>query len=216
MYAIHRLRKHYKVACFEAGDGVGGTWYWNRYPGARVDVESVQYSYGFDNDLQQEWNWSEHSSAQPDLERYANHVADRFNLCEFIRLSNPVRSMRFDETENRWHVQSAKGDHVACRYVIAATGPLYASHKPEWPGQEEFKGRVLHTTEWPREGIDFAAGFAPNPAPTCQFGVQWQQYRRQGEQVHGLCRRLQSLYPGLCGRRGRGLSRLLQAMKKGR
>jgi cyclohexanone monooxygenase len=156
MYAIHRLRKKYSVICFEAGDGVGGTWYWNRYPGARVDVESVQYSYGFDEGLQQEWQWPEHFSPQADLERYANHVADRFELRDNIRFSNPVSSMRFDEEENRWHVHAQNGDHVVCRYVIAATGSLYARHIPAWPGFDDFKGRILHTTEWPREGVDFA------------------------------------------------------------
>lgn len=155
MYALHRLRNRYKVICFEAGDGVGGTWYWNRYPGARVDVESVQYSYGFDEDLQQDWKWPEYFSAQPDLERYANHVADRFHLREHIRLSNRIEAMRFDEAENRWHVHSAKGDHVACRYVIVATGSLSASYTPDWPGRDEYKGRILHSAHWPREGVDF-------------------------------------------------------------
>ena len=156
MYAIHRLRERYNVICFEAGDGVGGTWYWNRYPGARVDIESVQYSYGFDDDLQQDWKWPEYFSAQPDLEQYANHVADRFCLRPHIRLSNPVRAMRFDEGENRWHVHASKGDHVACKYVIAATGSLNASYMPDWPGREEFKGKILHSAAWPSEGVDFA------------------------------------------------------------
>mgnify|MGYP001225569626 CR=1 FL=1 len=156
LYAVHHLGGKYSVICFEAGDGVGGTWYWNRYPGARVDIESLQYSYGFDDPLQQEWQWPEYFSAQPDLERYANHVADRFGLRKHIRLSNPVVSMRFDEADGRWHVHGAKGDHVSCRFVIAATGALYAKHMPNWPGLESYKGRILHTTEWPREGVDFA------------------------------------------------------------
>ena len=155
MYAIHRLRD-YEVVCFEAGDGVGGTWYWNRYPGARVDIQSVEYSYGFDEDLQQEWNWPEYFSAQPDLERYANHVADRFKLRDHIRLSNPVKSLRFDEASNRWHVRTAKGDHVVCRYVIAATGSLSAPNSPPWPGRDKFRGEVYHTARWPSEGVDFA------------------------------------------------------------
>lgn len=155
MYAIHRLRGDHSVICFEAGDGVGGTWYWNRYPGARVDIVSVEYSYGFDEQLQQEWHWPEYFSAQPELEKYANHVADRFGFRDYIRFSNPVTKMRFDGKTNRWHVQTAKGDHVECKYVIAATGALYASNIPNWPGRDQFKGQVLHTTEWPREGIDF-------------------------------------------------------------
>ena len=156
MYAIHRLRDDYKVVCFEAGDGVGGTWYWNRYPGARVDIVSVEYSYGFDEELQQEWRWPEYFSAQPDLEKYANHVADRFGLRDYIRFSNPVKSMRFDAENDQWHVHTAKGDHVVARYVIAATGSLFASNEPQWPGREKFKGQILHTTQWPREGMDLS------------------------------------------------------------
>ncbi len=155
MYAIWRLRGDHGIVCFEAGDGVGGTWYWNRYPGARVDIQSVEYSYGFDEDLQQEWHWPEHFSAQPDLERYANHVADRFGLREAIRFSNPVQAMRFDAETNRWHVHTAKGDHVVCRYVIAATGALFVPNTPPWPGRETFRGDIYHTAQWPREGVDF-------------------------------------------------------------
>ena len=155
MYAIHRLR-NYNVVCLEAGDGVGGTWYWNRYPGARVDIESVEYSYGFDEDLQQEWSWPEYFSAQPDLERYANHVADRFKLRDKIRFSNPVKKMQFDQQSNRWHVHTANGNQFRCRYVIAATGSLTAPNLPPWPGREEFKGEIYHTARWPAEGIDFS------------------------------------------------------------
>ena len=154
MYAIQRLRKDYSVICFESGDGVGGTWYWNRYPGARVDIMSVEYSYGFDEDLQQEWKWPEYFSAQPDLERYANHVADRFDLRDNIRFSNPVKSLRFDDDSGLWHVHAANGDHVICRYVIAATGSLSAPNTPPWPGRDSFKGEIYHTAAWPREGIN--------------------------------------------------------------
>ena len=155
MYALHRLRNH-NVVCLEAGEGVGGTWYWNRYPGARVDIESVEYSYSFDEELQQEWSWPEYFSAQPDLERYANHVADRFNLRERIRFSNPVKSMRFNQDENLWHVYTAQGNHLVCRYVIAATGSLTAPNMPPWPGREAFKGDIYHTARWPAEGVDFS------------------------------------------------------------
>ena len=153
LYAIHKLGKKYNVVCFEAGDGVGGTWYWNRYPGARVDIKSVEYSYGFDEDLQQEWKWPEYFSAQPDLERYANHVADRFGLRDNIRLSNAVKSMRFDAESNRWHVHSANGDHIICKYVIAATGSLSAPNMPAWPGRENYQGEIYHTTQWPSEPL---------------------------------------------------------------
>ena len=154
MYAIQRLRG-YKVVCFEEGDGVGGTWYWNRYPGARVDIQSVEYSYGFDEGLQQEWHWPEYFSAQPDLERYANHVADRFSLREHIRFSNPVERLQFDEDANRWHVYAKNGDHVVCRYIIAATGSLTAPNTPPWPGRDKFSGDIYHTARWPKDGVDF-------------------------------------------------------------
>lgn len=151
LYAVHKLGQKHNVVCFEAGDGVGGTWYWNRYPGARVDIKSVEYSYGFDEDLQQEWKWPEYFSAQPDLERYANHVADRFDLRKHIRFSNAVKSMHFDKGANRWHVKTAKGDHVICQHIIAATGALSAPNMPNWPGREDFKGKIFHTTQWPKE-----------------------------------------------------------------
>lgn len=155
MYAIHRLRPRHSVLCFEAGEGVGGTWYWNRYPGARVDIQSMEYSYGFDDELQQEWQWPELFSAQPDLERYANHVADRFALRDSIRFSTRVTSLTFDEATNLWHVRTDRGDHVVCRHVIAATGALTAPNTPPWPGRESFRGQIVHTAAWPREGVDF-------------------------------------------------------------
>ena len=130
LYAVHKLSEKYNVVCLEAGDGVGGTWYWNRYPGARVDIKSVEYSYGFDEELQQEWKWPEYFSAQPDLERYANHVADRFDLRKNIRLSTAVKLLRFDKDANRWHVHSSNGEHIICKYVIAATGSLSAPNMP--------------------------------------------------------------------------------------
>ncbi len=154
LYAVHKFREKYKIVCFEAGDGVGGTWYWNRYPGARVDIESVEYSYSFDEELQQEWKWPEYFSAQPDLERYANHVADRFDLRKDIRLSNAVKSLRFDADTNRWHVHSENGDHVICKYIIAATGALSAPNMPDWPGRDAYTGEIYHTTQWPDEPLD--------------------------------------------------------------
>ncbi|MEO9491167.1 MAG: NAD(P)/FAD-dependent oxidoreductase, partial [Marinomonas sp.] len=156
MYAVHKCRKTHDIICFEAGEGVGGTWFWNRYPGARVDIKSVEYSYGFDEELQQEWKWPEYFSAQPDLERYANHVADRFGLREHIRLSTAVQSLRYDKDAARWHVHTSAGDHIICKYVIAATGSLSAPNMPDWPGREDFKGDIYHTTQWPREELDLS------------------------------------------------------------
>ena len=156
IYALHRLRKEFSIVCFEAGDGVGGTWYWNRYPGARVDIQSVEYSYSFDKELEQEWSWPEYFSAQPDLERYANHVAERHALKDLIRFSQSVTKLRYDEDANLWHVHTDKGDHVTCRYVIAAVGMLYAPNMPDWEGREKFAGEVIHTTRWPENPPDFS------------------------------------------------------------
>ncbi|QMU21018.1 flavin-containing monooxygenase [Gordonia rubripertincta] len=157
MYALHRLRQQgRRVVCLEAGDGVGGTWYWNRYPGARVDIESMQYSYSFDEDLQQEWSWSEHFSPQPDLEAYANHVADRFGLRESIRFGSRVDELTFDDAEDEWYVGTAAGDRFSAKYVIAATGSLDVSNVPDWPGLDSFGGEAYHTSRWPREGVDLA------------------------------------------------------------
>lgn len=155
MYALHRLRQQGRLAvCLEAGDGVGGTWYWNRYPGARVDIESMQYSYSFDDDLQQEWSWSEHFSPQPDLEAYANHVADRFGLREDIRFETRVDELTFDESADEWHVGTASGERFVARHVIAATGSLDVSNVPDWPGLDRFRGEAYHTSRWPKEGVD--------------------------------------------------------------
>lgn len=155
MYALHRLRQGgRRVVCLEAGDGVGGTWYWNRYPGARVDIESMQYSYSFDEDLQQEWSWSEHFSPQPDLEAYANHVADRFELREDILFQTRVNELTFDDAADEWHVGTASGRRFVAKYVIAATGSLDVSNVPDWPGLADFRGEAYHTSRWPKDGVE--------------------------------------------------------------
>jgi cation diffusion facilitator CzcD-associated flavoprotein CzcO len=157
LYALYRLRaRGLSVVCFEAGRGVGGTWYWNRYPGARVDIESMQYSYGFDEDLQQEWRWPEYFSPQADLEAYANHVADRFELRDLIRFGARVNRMRFDEPASRWHVSTERGDQVTVKYVVAASGALNATNIPPFPGLANFRGEWYHTSQWPAEEVSFA------------------------------------------------------------
>lgn len=155
LYAVQRFKDDYVVHCFEAGSSVGGTWYWNRYPGARVDIKSVEYSYGFDDALQQEWDWPELFSAQPDLERYANHVADRFDLRGHISLNTRVGSLHYEEASSLWLLTTEGGESYRAKYVIAATGALSAPHTPPWPGLEDYKGLLLHTTAWPRDGVDF-------------------------------------------------------------
>jgi cation diffusion facilitator CzcD-associated flavoprotein CzcO len=156
MYMLHRARGLGLTArVFEVADGVGGTWYWNRYPGARCDIESMQYSYQFDENLQQEWNWTERYSSQPEILSYANHVADRFDLREDIQFETRVESAHFDESSDRWTVSTNRGDTVTARFVVMATGCLSSANQPELPGIDEFEGEVYHTGRWPHEGVDF-------------------------------------------------------------
>jgi len=164
MYMVYRLREMGLrcVAC-EQGDGVGGTWYWNRYPGARCDVESMEYSYEFSDELQQEWNWTERFAAQPEILRYANHVADRFDLRPLIRFNTRVASAHFDEQANLWQVttqdlsaaENNTGKTIRARFCIMATGCLSSTNTPDFAGLDEFAGNVYHTGQWPQEGVDF-------------------------------------------------------------
>ena len=156
LYALHRLRGlGFSARVFEAGKGVGGTWYWNRYPGARCDVESMDYSYSFSDDLQQEWQWTERYASQPEILTYINHVADRFDLRRDIQLETRVTTAVFDETRSRWEVRTDRGDRVSARYCIMATGCLSDAQVPDFTGLETFAGRWYHTGKWPHEGVDF-------------------------------------------------------------
>ncbi|HSB40653.1 MAG TPA: NAD(P)/FAD-dependent oxidoreductase [Methylomirabilota bacterium] len=156
MYMLHRLRElGLTVRVYEAGKGVGGTWYWNRYPGARCDVESMDYSYSFSEELQQEWRWTERYAAQPEILRYANHVADRFDLRRDIQFETRVRSAVFDEASRRWTVETDRGDRVSARFCIMATGCLSEPQVPDFEGLETFEGKWYHTGQWPHEGVDF-------------------------------------------------------------
>ena len=157
LYLLHRLSKlGLAVRAFEAGGGVGGTWYWNRYPGARCDVESMQYSFGFSEELQQNWQWSELFSAQPEILSYANHVAERFDLRRLITFNARVHAAIFDEASARWTVHTSIGETVTARYIVMATGCLSTGRVPDFPGIETFEGRTFHTGEWPHEPVDFA------------------------------------------------------------
>ncbi len=182
MYMVHRLRSlGFSVRAFEAGDDVGGTWYWNRYPGARCDVESLEYSYQFSPELQQEWSWSERYSGQPEILRYANHVADRFDLRRDIEFRRRVVSARFDASCSAWQVEVAPAEApgangggadaglagaglpvdapvetVRARFVIMATGCLSTTNRPAFPGLDDFAGETYHTGAWPHEEVDFA------------------------------------------------------------
>jgi cation diffusion facilitator CzcD-associated flavoprotein CzcO len=156
LYMLHRLRGlGFKARVLEAGSGVGGTWYWNRYPGARCDVESVQYSYQFDDALQQEWEWSERYAAQPELLRYANHVADRFDLRRDIQFNTRVKAAAFDEAQGRWVLETGDGARVTATHCIMATGCLSSPNLPRFEGLDSFAGDRYHTGYWPKEGVDF-------------------------------------------------------------
>lgn len=156
LYLLHRFRKlGISARAIEAGSGVGGTWYWNRYPGARCDVESMQYSFSFSEDLQQEWRWSERFSAQPEILRYANHVADRFDLRRDIAFETRVTAAHFDEATGLWRISTDKGDRYTARYFIPATGCLSSARIPDFKGRDTFKGRMFHTGYWPHEPVSF-------------------------------------------------------------
>jgi cyclohexanone monooxygenase len=156
MYMLHRLRgQGMSVRVYEQGGDVGGTWYWNRYPGARCDVESMQYSYSFSEELQQEWDWSERYAPQPEILKYANHVADRFNLRGDIQLNTRVDRAVFDESTNTWSVTTSDGNSVCAKYVVLATGCLSNARMPDIKGLSDFKGKVYHTGHWPHERVDF-------------------------------------------------------------
>lgn len=156
LYMLHRLRQMgMSVRAFEQGDGVGGTWYWNRYPGARCDSESMYYSYSFDPELEQEWHWSERYPGQPEILRYLNHVADRYDLRRDISFKTRVTSTVFDELHNHWVITTSDGNEVTTKYCVTAVGCLSAANKPEFPGAEEFQGESYHTGDWPHTGVDF-------------------------------------------------------------
>jgi cyclohexanone monooxygenase len=156
LYALYRLRKMgLHAQALEAGKGIGGTWFWNRYPGARCDVESLEYSYSFSEELQQEWNWPERFSAQADILRYINHVADRLDLRRDILTETRVVSARFDKTTDLWTVKTANGGMFQAPFCIMATGNLSLPRVPNFPGLENFKGNWYHSGLWPEEGVDF-------------------------------------------------------------
>jgi len=159
LYMLHSLRDKLGLSArvYESGNGVGGTWYWNRYPGARCDTDSYIYCYTFDKQLLQEWEWSERYPEQPEILRYLNHVADRFDLRKDIRFNACVTEASFDEKANCWTIRTAEGDVVTAKYFIAAVGCLSSSNLPKFKGLETYEGKHYHTGQWPHGGIDFTA-----------------------------------------------------------
>ncbi len=157
MYMLHRLRGLGLAAqVFEAGSGVGGTWFWNRYPGARVDIRSLEYSFSFSPELEDEWRWSERYAPQAELLRYAEHVADRFDLRRNISLNTRVTAAHYDAAAQRWDVRTDDGTTVSARYVIMATGCLSVPTDVDFAGIADFAGRIYRTSQWPHEGVDFS------------------------------------------------------------
>ena len=154
MYMLHKLRQ-LGLTCrvFEKGSGVGGTWYWNRYPGARCDVESMQYSYQFSEELQQEWEWTEKYSPQPEILKYANHVADRFELRRDIQFNTQVVSATFDEDNLSWDIQTNDKKRVRATFCIMATGCLSSPNTPKFTGLDSFSGDIYHTGKWPHSRV---------------------------------------------------------------
>ena len=157
LYLLYRLRKAgFSTRVFERGGDVGGTWYWNRYPGARCDVESLQYSYSFDEQLQQDWHWPEKFSAQPDILAYANHVADRFNLKKDIEFNIEVKASWFDENLKTWKITTNTGEEINAQYFIMATGCISTTQIPNIKGLSDYVGNTFHTGDWPHEEVDFS------------------------------------------------------------
>jgi cyclohexanone monooxygenase len=156
LYLLRRCQQAgLSTRCFERGDGVGGTWYWNRYPGARCDVESMQYSYGFDDDLQQEWQWPEKFSAQPDIMAYADHVAERFRLKAHIDFETEVRAAHYDEAKRLWNIETSADERVSAKSFIMATGCISTAQTPKFEGLSDYAGKTYHTGAWPHETVRF-------------------------------------------------------------
>ncbi|MFI5032198.1 MAG: flavin-containing monooxygenase [Reyranellales bacterium] len=171
LYAIHRLRKiGLKARAYEAGSGVGGTWFWNRYPGARCDVESLEYSYSFDDQLQQDWKWPERYGTQPEILKYINHVADRFDLRRDVQLNTRIKSAVFDGKANEWVVKT-DNEEIHARYCVMAAGNLSTPRVPDFKGLKDFKGKWYHSGLWPHEGVDFS-GLRVGVIGTGSSGVQ--------------------------------------------
>ncbi len=156
MYQLHKLRGlGLSARVIEAGEGVGGTWYWNRYPGARCDVESLEYQYGFSDEIQRGWTWTERYATQPEILRYQNYVADKLDLRRDIQFSTRVTSAHYDAAAALWSIETDQGDKLQARFFILATGCLSSAQLPKFEGLNDFEGNWYHTGDWPHEGVDF-------------------------------------------------------------
>ena len=155
LYALYRLRGlGLSVRVVDEASGVGGTWYWARYPGCRFDSESYSYGYSFSDELLQEWDWQEHYAGQPETERYLNYVADKFDLRKDIQFNTRVKSATYDENESRWLVEAMDGRKISGQFLVTAVGLLSAGYIPDFKGINDFKGAWCHTGRWPKQGMD--------------------------------------------------------------
>ena len=172
LYAHHRLRQlGLTLQGYEAAADVGGTWWWNRYPGARCDVESMDYCYSFSPELEQEWTWSERYATQPEILRYIDHVAGRFDLRRDIQFETRVTAATWDDAAQRWRIVTDRGDSVSAQFCVMATGCLSAAKQPEVDGIDSFRGPTFHTGRWPHEGVDFT-GLRVGVIGTGSSGIQ--------------------------------------------
>ncbi len=157
LYTLYRMRElGLRVRVLEAGTGVGGTWYWNRYPGARFDSESYSYSYSFSQSLLDEWDWAEHFAPQPETERYLNHVTDKFDLRNSIQFSSRVKCAHYQEDSRNWTITLENGSTLRSRFFITAIGPLSTPTMPRIPGVDNFEGPSFHTAHWPKSPVSFS------------------------------------------------------------
>ncbi|QXD25214.1 NAD(P)/FAD-dependent oxidoreductase [Opitutia bacterium ISCC 51] len=190
LYMLHRLRNMgLNCLVIEAADEVGGTWYWNCYPGARCDIQSMEYSYQFDKDLQQDWEWTERYATQPEILSYISHVADRFDLRKDIQFGTRVSAAHYDESSNHWQIQTDPGDSHTAQYFVMATGCLSVTNQPKFDGLDSFQGESYLTAEWPKEGVDFTDQKV-GVIGTGSSGIQSiPEIAKQAEQVYVFQRR---------------------------
>jgi cyclohexanone monooxygenase len=198
LYMLHRLRGlGLSARVFEQGSDVGGTWFWNRYPGARCDIESVDYCYSFSGELLADWTWTERYATQPEILGYLHHVADRFDLRRDIQTGTRVTSLRYDEPGNLWVVGTDAGEVVSARHCVLAVGNLSSRKRPDLAGLESFRGEWFHTAQWPAGGVGFE-GQRVGIVGTGSTAIQaLPQIARQAEGVHALRRRVRQVPAGV-------------------
>ncbi len=200
LYTLYRMRGlGLSARAFEAGSDLGGTWFWNRYPGCRCDIESLEYSYSFSPELEQDWHWPDRYGTQPQILEYIEHVADRFDLRKDVTLNTRVLTAQFSSADNLWTITTDKGDSVSAPYIVMATGNLSTPRVPEFPGLSSFQGEWYHTGLWPHEGVDFT-GKRVSIIGTGSSGVQSIPYiAEQATHLHVFQRTANFILPARNG-----------------